>query len=49
MEQEKIPAADATDPAFTALVAAIDRLDDLGLADERGRLLVEPSSTFQWT
>ena len=49
MEQEKAPAADATDPAFAALVAAIDRLDDLGLADEQGRLLVEPASTFHWT
>jgi hypothetical protein len=49
MEQEKAPAADTTDPAFAALVAAIDRLDDLGLADKQGRLLVEPASTFQWT
>ena len=35
--------------AVRALVAAIHRLDDLGLADEQGRLLVEPASTFQWT
>jgi hypothetical protein len=49
MEQEKTPAGDATDPAFAALVATVERLDDLGLADEQGRLLVEPASTFQWS
>ena len=48
MEHDKAAAAEAEDPAFGALVAAIDRLDDLGLADELGRPIVEPASTFHW-
>jgi hypothetical protein len=50
LEQESSqPAAEEQDPAFVALVRAIERLDDLGLADEWGRAAVEPASAFHWT
>ena len=34
------------DRAFAAVVASIERLDLLGLADERGLAHVEPATTF---
>ncbi len=47
------PASGATpdeqDRAFAAIVASIERLDDLGLLDERGRAVVEPASAFHWS
>jgi hypothetical protein len=42
-------AAEDQDPAFVALVRAIERLDELGLADEDGRAVVEPASTSTWS
>ena len=32
--------------AFAAILATVERLDALGLADERGLALVEPATTF---
>ncbi len=32
--------------AFAAIVASVERLDDLGLASEAGLALVEPATTF---
>jgi hypothetical protein len=43
------PAAEEQDRAFAAITAAIERLDELGLAAEDGRALVEPASAFHWT
>jgi len=40
---------DQSDRILTALCAAIDGLDGLGLADERGRVIVEPASAFHWS
>ena len=34
------------DRAFAAVVASVERLDALGLADERGLVVVEPATTF---
>ncbi len=34
------------DRAFAAILASVERLDALGLADERGLVLVEPATTF---
>lgn len=34
------------DRAFAAVVATVERLDTLGLADERGLTTVEPAITF---
>ncbi len=34
------------DRAFVAVVASVERLDELGLADERGLATVEPATTF---
>ena len=34
------------DRAFAAVVASVERLDALGLADERGLATVEPATTF---
>ena len=34
------------DRAFAAVVASVERLDLLGLADERGLAHVEPATTF---
>ena len=34
---------------LTALFEAIEGLDGLGLADERGRVVVEPASAFHWS
>ena len=48
MEQSATLATDEHDPAFAALVAVIERLDELGLADEQGRVVVEPASAFHW-
>jgi hypothetical protein len=42
-------AADEQDSAFAAIVASIERLDDLGLLDERGRTVGEPASAFHWS
>ena len=43
------PATDAQDRAFAALVASIERLDELGLRDDLGRVVVEPAATFTWS
>jgi hypothetical protein len=44
---------DATNDLFEHILAAlgeaIDGLDGLGLADERGRVVVEPASAFHWS
>ena len=34
---------------LVALCEAIDGLDSLGLADERGRVIIEPASAFHWS
>ena len=50
MEQAaSTPAADEQARAFAAIVAVVERLDDLGLADEQGRAVVEPASAFHWS
>jgi hypothetical protein len=41
-------ATDEQDRAFAAIVASIERLDDLGLLDAHGRAVVEPASAFHW-
>jgi hypothetical protein len=56
MEQPTTPpsSSPSTDPtggdqdrAFAALAASIERLEELGLHDERGRVVVEPAMTFR--
>jgi hypothetical protein len=42
-------AAEEEDRAFAAIVAAVERLDELGLTDEDGRAVIEPASTFTWS
>ncbi len=42
-------AAEEQDRAFAAIVATVERLDELGLAAEDGRAAVEPASTFTWS
>ncbi len=42
-------AAEEQDRAFAAVVATVERLDELGLAAEDGRAAVEPASTFTWS
>ena len=34
---------------LVALNEAIDGLDGLDLADERGRVIIEPASAFHWS
>jgi hypothetical protein len=41
-------AAEEQDRACAAIVATVERLDELGLAAEDGRAVVEPASTFHW-
>jgi hypothetical protein len=41
--------ADEQDRAFAAIVRSIERLDELGLADDRGHPTVEPASAFRWS
>lgn len=52
-DQPTPTAAAATDDPFervlVALNEAIDGLDGLGLADERGRVVIEPASAFHWS
>ena len=43
------PATSEQDPAFAAIIATVERLDELGLADEDGRAMVEPASIFHWS
>ena len=43
------PATDEQDPALAAIAASIERLDELGLRDDLGRVVVEPASTFRWS
>jgi hypothetical protein len=43
------PPAAEQDRAFEALVASVERLDELALADEQGRAIVEPASAFHWS
>lgn len=40
---------DAFERILVALNEAIDDLEGLGLADERGRVVVEPASAFHWS
>jgi hypothetical protein len=40
---------DTFERILVALNQAIDDLDGLGLADERGRVVVEPASAFHWS
>jgi hypothetical protein len=50
MEQEsRQPAGAAEDPAFAAIIATVERLDELGLAADDGRAVIEPASTFTWS
>lgn len=49
MEQLPTPTPEEQERAFQAIIAAVERLDDLPLTDENGRALVEPASTFSWT
>jgi hypothetical protein len=42
-------ANDQFERILVALGEAIDGLDGLGLADERGRVVVEPASAFHWS
>lgn len=42
------PAAADQDRVFAAIVASIERLDELGLCTERGVVAVEPASAFHW-
>jgi hypothetical protein len=50
MEQApSTPVPDEQDRAFAAIVATVERLDELGLADEHGRAVVEPASAFHWS
>ena len=42
-------AAEQEDRAFAAIIATVERLDELGLAAEDGRAVVEPASTFNWS
>jgi hypothetical protein len=43
-----LPPDDEQDRAFAALAESVERLDELGLADERGRVVVEPASAYHW-
>ena len=50
MEQPASTTAEAEqDRAFAAIIATVERLDELPLADEHGRAIVEPAPTFSWT
>ena len=42
-------ASEEQDRAFAAIIATVERLDELGLAAEDGRAVVEPASTFHWS
>lgn len=58
MEQPAVPPAPSAstppsspaeqDRVLAAIAASIERLDELGLADELGRPTVEPASAFRW-
>ena len=52
-DQPASPSPAADDDQFerilVALGEAIDGLDGLGLADERGRVVIEPASAFHWS
>jgi hypothetical protein len=41
------PTGGDQDRAFAALAASIERLDELGLRDDLGRVVVEPAMTFE--
>lgn len=43
------PATEEQDRAFAAIIATVERLDDLRLADEDGRAVIEPASAFHWS
>ena len=47
MEQAASGPNPEQDRAFEALVESIERLDELGLRDDLGRVVVEPASVFQ--
>ena len=49
MEQAASSPAEEHDRAYAALEASIARLDDLGLAADDGRAVVEPASVFHWS
>lgn len=44
-----LPADDQFERILVALSEDIEKLDGLGLADERGRVIVEPASTLHWS
>ena len=49
MDQATSQLVDEQDRAFAAIIATVERLDDLGLADEDGRAVIEPASAFHWS
>jgi hypothetical protein len=49
MEQGSSQPAEEQDRAFAAIIATVERLDELGLAAEDGRAVIEPASTFTWS
>ena len=49
MEQQRGQPAEEQDRAFAAIIATVERLDELGLAAEDGRATIEPASTFTWS
>ena len=53
-DQTPTPAAQApADSEFDRILVAfcedIEKLDGLGLADERGRVVIEPASALHWS
>ena len=40
--------SDEQERALAMIAEAIEHLEGLGLADERGRVVVEPASAFHW-
>jgi hypothetical protein len=42
-------AESAEDRAFAAIIGTVERLDELELAADDGRAVIEPASTFTWS
>ena len=49
MGQGSSQPAEEQDRAFAAIIATVERLDELGLSAEDGRSSIEPASTFHWS
>ena len=49
MEQGGSQPAEEQDRAFAAIISTVERLDELELAAEDGRAVIEPASTFHWS